>query len=934
MRNFLINSLCIVFLLCFANAANAQIKINEYSASNVNGPTDAFGERPDWVELYNAGGAPVSINGYFFSDNNNAIAKWQVPATPTVTIPAGGRIVIFCSGVDSVLPGGQVHCGFKLTQCHNEQIIISDASAVVIDSTTLSRTQADDSYGRIPDGTGPFKLFTTPSPNAVNTGGYTRYVAKPTMSIPPGYYPAAQTVSLACSDPNTTIHYTINGTAPTIASPIYSTPLNISATTPVRCMAVSTDPTLAASFVETNTYFINETHKFATLSICGTFTGAGGLFTSGNTIRQSVEFFDSSDNFKWETSGFAYKHGHDSWAFSQKGFRLSAEDEFGYTAELPEKFFANSTRDSFDLVILKGGASDNYPDANGWQSWMQERGAHMRDAFCQDFSIKYNMEFDERSYQPCVVFLNGQYWGVYEIRERVDLDYVEYYYDQPEKKVDMLRYWGGLQVQAGSAQGWTDLKNFIVNNDMTQPANLAIVDSQLNFISMIDFFIYNNYIANSDHMNWNTMWWRGRKGAGVKWRYALWDLDNTYNLGENYTGLSSTGADMDPCEPFTLFVNSNNIFHTQMINGLMTNPDFRRLYQDRYIHLLTTALNCDTLLKHLNYFENLLDGEMPQHIARWGGTYQKWQDNVDTIRKFILDRCALVASDQDTCLAVKKITFNVDQVGMGNIQVGTTTLPQYPYKTIAVTDSIYSINAVPNPGFMFVEWRKYKPQNLISPTMVTPNALLDYKQEDSIVAVFAIKPKDSFNVVVANNAPWAGTILVDGATTVGATPMIFRWEEATTHTLTATATNITKHQFANWTWADPGNNVLSPNTNTESVVLDVKFSTDTLIANYDTVVTLQKFLYLPNAFTPDGDGVNDKFGDVARFNPDMKAAQMQIVDRWGNVVFKGDIMNNAWDGTTGAGQACNADVYFYHLVITLTDNKKYQFKGDIQLLRQ
>jgi gliding motility-associated-like protein len=911
-------------LSCFWTAS-AQLKINEYSASNISTVNDGFGNSSDWVELFNTGASPVTINGYFLSDDKTSTAKWQIPATPVVTIPAGGRILLFCSSQDTILPSGQIHTGFKLTQCHNEQVVLSDAAAVIVDSTTMLRTQANHSWARVPDGSATWKLMTTPSPNAVNAGGFARYVIKPSLSIAPGFYAAAQTVSLACADPNTTIRYTLNGSAPTLTSPIYSTPLNVAATTVVRALATSTDPTLSTSFTETNTYFINDQHKFATLSLSGNFTNGSGLFQSGQDVRQCVEFFDSTDNFKWETDGTAYRHGHDSWAYAQKGFRISAEDEYGYLAELPEKFFDNSSKDSFDVVIIKAAASDNY-DGN-------QRGAHMRDAYAHTFSIKYNLNFDERSYQPCVIFINGQYWGVYEIRERVDLDYVKDYYDQPEKKVDMVRFWGGTIIDAGSDAGWISLRNFINNNNMALPANLAIVDSQLDFMSIIDFFIYNNYIANSDHMNWNTHWWRGGKNPRVKWRYALWDMDNIFDLGQNFTGLSTTGADLDPCEPFTLFTNSNTIFHTQIINGLMTNPQFRKLYQDRYVELLSTSLTCDTLLKHLNYFETLLQDEMPAQIARWGGSMQGWRNNVDTIRQFIMSRCQLVAGDLDTCMNIKRITLNVDALGMGTIKLGVTTIPNYPNKRVVALDTLLELTAVPSPGFQFVEWRKYNAANVITPTINTANVFMDYKQEDSIVAVFTIKPKDSFNVVVSNNAPWAGTILVDGTTTVAGTPVVFKWEEATNHTLVANSVNINKHIFTNWTHANPGNNVLTPNKQSNAIDFAVKFSLDTLIANYDTVITLQRYLYLPNAFTPNGDGINEQFGNLSKFNPDMKAAQMMIVDRLGAVVFNGDVMNKGWDGLRDGQQEAGQAVYMYHLQITLTDGKKYNFQGDVELLR-
>jgi gliding motility-associated-like protein len=928
-----------VLLVTLATSLQAQIKINEYSASNINTVTDGFGNQTDWVELFNTGATAVSINGYHLSDTYTSLTKWKIPATPVVSIPAGGRILLYCSGQDTILPSGQIHAGLKLTQCDNESIIFSDATGVMIDSANLRRTQGDDSWGRVPDGAADWKLFTTPSPNAVNTGGYTRYVEKPTMNVAPGFYTTTQNVTLACADPNTTIHYTITGIAPTTASPAFTTPVAVAATTVIRAMAVSTDPTLAASFIESNTYFINVSHKYPILSIAGTLPsgsapagGGGSLFGSSTTVRHSVEFFDTNKNFKWETNGFAYKHGHDSWAFSQKGFRISAEDEMGYTADLPEKFFENSPRNKFNVVILKAGASDNFPDANA------NKGAHMRDAFLHTYSIKHNFELDERAYAPCIVFINGQYWGIYEIRERVDLDYVDYYYNQSEKKTDMVRHWGGGTniIDAGSDSAWTNLRNFIVNNDMTIAANYASVEDRLNINSIIDFFILNNYVVNTDHLNWNTMWWRGRKGTGVKWRYALWDTDNIFDLGENYSGWTTTGPEGDPCEPINSnnFANSNIVFHTQMIKKLFTNATFKATYADRYAYWVNKALNCDSLLAHLAYFENLLDSEMPAHATRWGGTYAQWKGNVDSIRQFILARCALVGGATDNCGGIKQITLNVDPAGSGDVFLGSFNPPGYPFKGAAVLDSNYAITAVPKPGRIFKEWKLFKAGNIVTPDLVTANAKLLYKEIDSIVAVFIIQPKDSFNVTVKNEKPWAGTVMVDGLTLVGATPITFRWEENTTHTLEAASADTAKFRFNKYTKETITSNPISPNVTTDTVTYRMQLVGDIVVANWDTITKFQRYLYLPNAITPNGDGRNEMFGNLSRFNPDMISAKMQIVDRYGTIVYNGDAFTKGWDGKRGPRLQDDSqmDTYFYYLEVKLRDKTVQKYAGDLQVI--
>ena len=135
-------------------------------------------------------------------------------------------------------------------------------------------------------------------------------------------------------------------------------------------------------------------------------------------------------------------------------------------------------------------------------------GAHIRDAFVHTLSMRADMLLDERTWRPCVVYLNGHYWGVYEIREKVDdTDFTDYYYDQGKYDLQFLKTWGATWSEFGGAQSqtdWDDLVAYILSNDLSIPANFDYVDSQLNWQSLCDYFMFNSYIVSQDWLNWNT----------------------------------------------------------------------------------------------------------------------------------------------------------------------------------------------------------------------------------------------------------------------------------------------------------------------------------------------------------------------------------------------------------------------------------------------
>ena len=118
-----------IALLIFTSNSYSQIVINEYSCSNITGPTDAFGENEDWIELFNTSAAPIDLTGYFLSDKSTNLGKWPVPSG---TIPANGFLMVFCTSRDLV-SGNELHPNFRLTQTKNEWIILSNPSLAVQD---------------------------------------------------------------------------------------------------------------------------------------------------------------------------------------------------------------------------------------------------------------------------------------------------------------------------------------------------------------------------------------------------------------------------------------------------------------------------------------------------------------------------------------------------------------------------------------------------------------------------------------------------------------------------------------------------------------------------------------------------------------------------------------------------------------------------------
>ena len=444
--------------------ASAQVVVNEFSCSNYS--LGVGGNNEDFVEFFNPTAADVDLGGYFLSDNPGNVDKFEIPNGTVV--PAGGHLLVICSGEGEILAnmydGGFLNTNFKINQCQGESLVFADPSETVLESylVDVSITQADHSWSRSSDGASGWEVCVEPSPEAANGADpfdmYTGYSPRPLFSLEAGHYDGAVAVELSVPV-GYEVYYTLNGYTPTQASLPYTGPINVDATTVVRAVAIDPTGALAPSFIATNTYFLGaDSHAIPVVSVRGDGQESGEWAWGGTGDVAHVEFFHADGTFWVEATGDSNEHGNDSNAYGQRGFDYITRDQMGYNHAVEANLFQVKNRDEYQRLIFKAAANDNYPF---------EPGAHIRDAYVHTLSHLAELHLDERTNESCVVYLNGQYWGVYEYREKVDdVDFTEEYYDQPRHYVDFLKTWGGTWEEYGSGDDWYDLVNFCTTQDM------------------------------------------------------------------------------------------------------------------------------------------------------------------------------------------------------------------------------------------------------------------------------------------------------------------------------------------------------------------------------------------------------------------------------------------------------------------------------------
>ncbi len=542
----------LAILVCFLSTFTfSQVVVNEYSASNLNSFYDSFNRTEDWIELYNTSNEDFDIGEYYLSDKADKPLKWKIPEG--TIIPANGYLVFYCSGRDLV-NNGEFHTNFKLAQTKEGEIIsLTDRTGTVLESYTLAITLVEHSRCRVTDGASEWAVSTSPTLGASNDGSaqVLRYTTTPSMDLLAGYYEEAQMLTLTNNEENSILRYTLDGTNPTEESPEYTAPIEITETTVVKAQAFSNDSLILPGKMNFNTYFINEDYSLAVFSVAADdvlelANGQGELIPIG-----SIEYFNLNKQREATSFGSLNRHGQDSWVLDHRSLDWVSRDEMGYSKAVHAPLFGYSDRDQYQKFMFRNSGDDNYPAID---DDAHEGSTHIRDEYVQTLAQNGGMELDNRAVERVILFLNGQYWGVYGMRERpVDHDYTKEYYDQGKYDIQYLSTWGNTEIEYGGTKAmvdWINIRNFALLNDLSDSSNYAIVEDSINLTSLIDYMIVNLNVVASDWLNYNTGWWRGLdpEGGHKKWGYILWDLDATFDYYINYSGVPNISPDADPCD--------------------------------------------------------------------------------------------------------------------------------------------------------------------------------------------------------------------------------------------------------------------------------------------------------------------------------------------------------------------------------------------------
>lgn len=592
-----------------------------------------------------------------------------------------------------------LHTNFNI-DAEGETIYLSDVSGLFIDSLLVNVEFADQSVGCITDGAAENGIFITPTPAYSNSGiTYTGYTeGEATFSLDAGFYTGEQTVSITVPV-GCVVYYTTNGEIPTTADALYMLPLHIDATTVLRARLFDAAGILLPGKISTNTYFIDEDISIPVISIStnnDNLYGGSGIFDHWDTDWKKqayIEYFDTIHINAFEQNiGIKVDGGAGgSRSLPQKSMRV----------ELDNPAYGDGTL-SYPLLTRRHWVDD-------YETFYLRNGSNMsnvlpyKDAFMtRTTDGTYNEHMD---YDPVVVFINGEYWGFYELRNKLDEGHFDYAKGVDKDSLDLmsLSYWYGLVLRtlSGSDTDFIEMRTVLATYPTPEdPEYYALADSLLDLQNFTDYIASQMFFANYDWPYNNIKAWRDR-GGDNKWKYAIIDVE----LGLGIGGWSNANSDLIP----GLFSPQENI---EPLAKLLQNPIYHDYFVNRYADLLNSTFLPERTLAMEDSIYNAMIAEMPRQFERWGyGTIGEQMATFDAYREALRDDFTVRSDKERTHIKngfdledKVEITLACDPPGSGYIKISTLTIFDLPWSGIYFDGVPVQITAMPNTGYTFSNW--------------------------------------------------------------------------------------------------------------------------------------------------------------------------------------------------------------------------------------
>ena len=605
----------------------------------------------DWVELHNSTGSAVSLAGYGLSNNPKNPAKWVFP---DISIEPGEYLLLYATGSADKAQKKNLKLNFCISST-GEALFFFDPNGKLIDKLSAGRMKSGQSYGR--DGSDNRFYYAEPTPGAQNGKGYEGITQLPAFSVTPGIYDNAVTVAITAGE-GETIRYTTDCTTPNASSEVYSGELSISKNSVIRAAAFR-DGYLSGD-VATATYLFRSDGVNHALPVVTLVTDPDNLWNSKTGIYATGDQFDPdaasyADTLKSATyyqAKFATEEQVDTiWekpaAFSlfddngkqvftqnvgiriagsfgrgraQKGFNVIARKEYG-KGSMEYPFFENRPYTEYKAVVLRAGAQD-------------QNRSKIRDELASGLLEGTDINILYQAYRPTVLYLNGEYWGVYFMKEKRNRFFVAQH-ENTENNVDLAIGKGFKQRSYGDNSDWVSLYEYATTHDLSASDAYNYVAERMDVDSFRDYMIAEIYNGNTD--TYNFQYYRLKGG---KWKFIFYDF---------CWGFQSPGHET---LAFRMGKTPSDVCSAKLFAAMLQNKGWRDSFCRRFAELLNTAFAPERVSALIEELYGYVEPEIKREREKFNkdtfmgvkqpntnlGTYEGFQSEISKLKDFAQKR--------------------------------------------------------------------------------------------------------------------------------------------------------------------------------------------------------------------------------------------------------------------------------------------------------
>lgn len=613
----------------------AGIRISEVMPINLETIDDENEFPESWIELYNDGEKDSMIYNYkIMVSTENEIYTIK----KEINLKSNSYTLFYCDEKQY-----SPHIPFKLPYNKRFSVKLISPDNEVVDEIIIPEIpQAGISYGINPKNPSETGWLPIATPNKENKTPTSQLLAPPQIEFNSTIFKEKTTIKLSLpknAPEGAVIRYTTDGSRPSDSSSIAPQELELRNTTVLKASTFAQEAIPSKTITQT---FINlerdVTLPIISLSIEEKFLydDTIGIYTEGNYNELqknyqydwhrpvTIEFFDTLGVRHINQMGEVRIAGATSRQHPQKSLILYAKKRLGgETFNYPFWNIKPNIKNSPSILLRNAGNDFLY--------------AHLRDAACQTFFAQYVDNIDWQAYQPAILLLNGEYWGITNIRERSNIDYL-----QTNHKVynaDVIENW--LKVNSGSIREYWKFVEEFSKEDITY----GKIAEKIDVDEFINLLILEAYFGNIDFPDNNIVMWKEQK-EGAKWRWIAKDLD----MGWHYRFDRTPGAGFFHMNFFDIYLAIDSTsgnweemeFSTRLMRRLAKKEQFKEKLIDRFTIYMGDFLNQKYIVKTLDSLAKNIEYEFPYTYDKYAdyrvNDYADWYEEIEIMRNFPLTR--------------------------------------------------------------------------------------------------------------------------------------------------------------------------------------------------------------------------------------------------------------------------------------------------------